>query len=376
MKNMTLIFLMLITLYLSAFEINNYETTFIDSSRDDREINTRIYYPVSESKGSGREETFPKFIFGHGWLTSPASYSQLAEYYAGEGFIVALPATEGGLLPNHSEFALDLIFLASALDSEGQIESSPLYQQVASEAIVSGHSMGGGASILAASQTNLFSAVVNFAAAETSPSAINNATNIVIPVLLFSGSSDNITPPSSNQVPMYENLASDYKSIVTINGQGHLGITTNNITYTLAIPFINYVLTGEDSYRTDFENLLANYQLDNQIEYLLTTSVSIYEDVSTVSSKINLHNYPNPFNPVTSIQFNLEKMHDNIRLEIYNLKGQKVKVLNLPKQQSNYYNISWDGTDQSNEAVSSGIYLYRLTSKQTIMGQAKMILLK
>jgi len=377
MKKMVLFILMILALTLSAFETNNYPVTFIDSSRDDREISTKIYYPMIDEEASPGEDTFPKIIFGHGWLMSPNNYTQLAEFYASEGFIVALPYSESGLFPNHNEFALDLIFLVSAIDFENSNVDSPIYQQVKNEAIVSGHSMGGGASLLAASQSNVFDTVVNFAAAETSPSAIDSAGEIQIPALLFAGSNDNITPPSSNQEPMYQNISSNYKSLVTLINESHLGITDNDTAYELSVPFIRYALTNNDEDKSEFESLLYIYSTSNQVSYLLYSDpVSNYNDIMNLES-VNIRNSPNPFNPTTSISFKLDKLETNSVIEIYNIKGQKVNSISLPKQVSNNYNITWDGTDQDNISVTSGIYLYRLISSQgQVLGQAKMMLIK
>lgn len=72
-----------------------------------------------------------------------------------------------------------------------------------------------------------------------------------------------------------------------------------------------------------------------------------------------LGNYPNPFNPTTSVAFALSKA-GNVSLHIYNLKGQLVKTLvkgNLP---AGRHNLIWNGKDNHGKNVSSGMYLYRL----------------
>jgi len=74
-------------------------------------------------------------------------------------------------------------------------------------------------------------------------------------------------------------------------------------------------------------------------------------------------NYPNPFNPTTTISFSLTTEDaENVELFIYNLKGQKVKNLtnSLTHQPTNRYSVTWNGTDDNNHPVSSGIYFYKL----------------
>jgi hypothetical protein len=70
-------------------------------------------------------------------------------------------------------------------------------------------------------------------------------------------------------------------------------------------------------------------------------------------------NYPNPFNPSTVIQYQLAQ-DSHVGLTIYDILGQKIKTLVSGMQQAGYYNITWDGTNNSGNKVASGIYIYRL----------------
>jgi len=74
-------------------------------------------------------------------------------------------------------------------------------------------------------------------------------------------------------------------------------------------------------------------------------------------------NFPNPFNPSTTIQYSIPvDAAGHVELVIYNMTGQKVRTLVTGAQESGYYNIVWDGTDDAGEVVASGIYLYKLVS--------------
>ncbi|MGH7453430.1 MAG: T9SS type A sorting domain-containing protein, partial [bacterium] len=71
-------------------------------------------------------------------------------------------------------------------------------------------------------------------------------------------------------------------------------------------------------------------------------------------------NHPNPFNPQTTINYRLNQS-SAVRLEIFNLLGQKIKTLVDGAQPSGDYRAPWDGRDHRGETVTSGVYLYRLT---------------
>ncbi len=85
-------------------------------------------------------------------------------------------------------------------------------------------------------------------------------------------------------------------------------------------------------------------------------------------------NYPNPFNPETTISFNMPT-GGIVTLDIYNIKGQKVKSLVKGYQDAGQHNVVWNGKDEDNHSVSSGVYLYKMKSG-TYSSSKKMILMK
>ena len=72
-----------------------------------------------------------------------------------------------------------------------------------------------------------------------------------------------------------------------------------------------------------------------------------------------LSNYPNPFNPSTTIEFSIQ-YDSNIELAIYNIKGQKIKTIVNDGFMKGSHSINWDGVDKNGQMVSSGVYLYIL----------------
>jgi hypothetical protein len=85
-------------------------------------------------------------------------------------------------------------------------------------------------------------------------------------------------------------------------------------------------------------------------------------------------NYPNPFNPSTFIEYALPKA-GYVKIEIYNLVGQKIKTLVDSYLEAGRYRAHWDGTDDNGVRVSSGIYIYRLVAGENIIAR-KMVLIK
>jgi hypothetical protein len=88
----------------------------------------------------------------------------------------------------------------------------------------------------------------------------------------------------------------------------------------------------------------------------------------------NLKNYPNPFNPETTISFELSKP-GNVVLNIYNLKGELVKRLINNQMSNGKHSIVWDGKDNNGHICSSGVYFYKIESNGVVEVK-KMLLLK
>jgi flagellar hook assembly protein FlgD len=90
-----------------------------------------------------------------------------------------------------------------------------------------------------------------------------------------------------------------------------------------------------------------------------------------------LSNYPNPFNPTTTISFSLTaKDAKNAKIEIYNIKGQKIKTLVGEQLDVGEHLVVWDGKDENNNPVSSGIYFYKLNVNGKTEAVKKCLLLK
>ena len=98
------------------------------------------------------------------------------------------------------------------------------------------------------------------------------------------------------------------------------------------------------------------------------------DEVIPVTATELLANYPNPFNPETTVSYSLKDAAP-VRIEIFNAKGQRVRVLVSETQASGWYKLVWNGKDDNGRAVSSGVYLCRMQAGD-YRGSRKMILLQ
>lgn len=89
-------------------------------------------------------------------------------------------------------------------------------------------------------------------------------------------------------------------------------------------------------------------------------------------------NYPNPFNPRTSISYDVPETVDGevlVRIDVFSVRGIKIKTLVEENKVPGRYEVVWDGTDDHNQKVSSGIYFYRMKAGDFISTK-KMVILK
>ncbi len=162
-----------------------------------------------------------------------------------------------------------------------------------------------------------------------------------------------------------------------------MGNQTLPATYNYNVP-ANQTSIFTISYTTGTTNLTI------EDEIIITTndsanpvvSISLYlqtaldnPDNSLVTLVTKLEgNYPNPFNPDTIIRFGL-KDASKVRINVFNIKGQLVKTLINEDRPAGNHSVVWNGRDNNNKSVSSGVYLYRMETA-TYNKTMKMMLMK
>ncbi len=221
----------------SSFPVGHIRLKATDPDRGNRKITLDIYYPATREGNrtpmAESDRKIPVVSFGHGFMLSAESYRQMADWLVPEGFVVVFPLKERGLHPSHAMLAEDLAFAVRQLSRWGTETNSLFYNRIDSEGYVMGHSMGGGSAVLAAASHPEIKGLVLFAPFNTEPSAIEAAKQVTAPVLIFTGSHDCVTPPDSHQVPIYEALDSHDKTLISITGGTHCGMTAPDVLCTL-----------------------------------------------------------------------------------------------------------------------------------------------
>ena len=104
-------------------------------------------------------------------------------------------------------------------------------------------------------------------------------------------------------------------------------------------------------------------------------SLQLSKDINIYPQKHIIHqNYPNPFNPITSLRYDLPE-NEMVNITIFDMMGRIVKTLVNSSQTAGYKSIQWNATNNRNESVSAGLYLYTIQAGE-FRQTKKMMLLK
>jgi hypothetical protein len=117
-------------------------------------------------------------------------------------------------------------------------------------------------------------------------------------------------------------------------------------------------------------------EMENELLGLLMRETEDGGIYSPIIEKVKLHgNYPNPFNPETKIAFSIPE-YSAVNLSIYNIKGQKVKTIVDTKLEKGIHEVVWNGRNEHNKSVASGVYFYKLSVNGRDYSIKKCLMLK
>ena len=110
-----------------------------------------------------------------------------------------------------------------------------------------------------------------------------------------------------------------------------------------------------------YEYRIADVSYTGTITYLKTVEIEFTDNLFPKNFTLN-NAYPNPFNPVTQIRYGLPEQ-SKVIITLFDISGRKVKTLINTDQEAGWYDIQWNGNDEQNRKVSSGMYLYKMTAE-------------
>ncbi|MCB5270492.1 MAG: carboxypeptidase regulatory-like domain-containing protein [Candidatus Cloacimonetes bacterium] len=149
----------------------------------------------------------------------------------------------------------------------------------------------------------------------------------------------------------------------TVTVEGGSTATTNNAgAFSLNVPAGIYsVSASAPGFGTLTQENIAVAPNQNTTVNFIMIPVSNEDEIVPITVTALRGNYPNPFNPETTISYDLKDASD-VRLAVYNVKGQLVRNLITQDQAAGRYRIVFNGRDDNGNVLSSGIYLYRFTA--------------
>jgi len=131
---------------------------------------------------------------------------------------------------------------------------------------------------------------------------------------------------------------------------------------------ISYIYSDFETYNNmQYYYWLESVSLEGISQYFGPISViigNLSEEPEQPEIQLNtrlLSAFPNPFNPNTNLRYFMQSA-GKVRIDVFNLKGQIIRSFNATHDSPGFYQLAWDGKDSQGQLVSSGIYMYRMTS--------------
>jgi dienelactone hydrolase len=161
----------------------------------------------------------PAVALAHGWLQPAHRYADTMRYLASWGLVVVAPDTQKGPIPSHGTMARDLT-TALHLVADGKLGNGRVRVDARKLGVI-GHSIGGGAAVLAAAADASIGAVVTVTAAATHPSAVEAASRVHVPGLHLVGGDDEMADGDGASIAA---AWAGPSLLRTVKGASHLGL--------------------------------------------------------------------------------------------------------------------------------------------------------
>ena len=169
-------------------------------------------------------------------------------------------------------------------------------------------------------------------------------------------------------------LNTTFDNVVDSNGVYHLVTHPNILEWGEDFTWIHldYISNRKDIWYVGFGHLYLYRFVSNSGQ---EGSLNMVENHLPSVSNVKIHqNFPNPFNPVTTLRYDLPE-NSLVNITIYDMMGKEVKTLINQTQDAGYRSVVWDATNNYGNPVSAGIYLYQILAGD-YLSTKKMVLLK
>jgi len=397
-QSFVVIFLIVLSVFCFA-----QETIHGSIMHDDIERDYILYVPLSYTEN----DTLPLVLNFHGYGSSANEqmiYGDFRSLANSAGFFIVHP--QGTLLQGVTHWNVGGWTLDSTVDdvgfTEALIDSLSYNFNIDPDRIYStGMSNGGFMSFLLASQpSSRIAAIASVTGSMTPETYIDSNPQHPTPILQIHGTSDGLvlyngtdwSEPvedvvqywvdynNCNPTPtitLLPDLDPDDESTVELHiyNDGDSGVAVEHYKvfggdHTWPGNVYGGAGTNNDiDASAEIWNFFSRYDING-----LVNQVGIENDNVQETMNYRLNNYPNPFNPTTTISFSL-KEREMVTVSIYNIQGQKVRSLESSEMESGHHSLTWNGADDKGSVVSSGIYFYKLDT-DSYSATKKMVMMK
>jgi dienelactone hydrolase len=321
----------------------------------------------------------PLLVLGHATMTPWTHYRYLAEPLAAAGWLVLLPDTENGLVADQAALADDMLLLVDLV--RDRPDDLPVdLPEVAGPWALLGHSLGGGAAVLAAAAGDPGALVALAPQERARPSMLARAGDVAAPALVISGELDCITPPDAHHAPLHAGLASTPRAHAVLAGGGHCAFATpcepctgaevgcppelevteqQARTRALVEPWLAWHVRGDDTAREEF---LAAAGMAGVTVDLVEPPTAAPVPVGPV--RLVLVDAGHGGGPV---RWRLDASDSRpVRATLHDLRGRLVRRL-VSSHADRARMLRWDGTDDAGRRAPAGVYLLRVVHGEQVL---------
>ncbi|MEX2668609.1 alpha/beta hydrolase [Candidatus Uabimicrobium amorphum] len=196
---------------LGSLKITKYQKRI--SRQDNSDFMATVFIPQ-------KKQRYAVVVFAHGFFHDPWRYNSLMKYIASWGYIVVAPHSHNGVWPNHKGYARDLGLCMEYVRKSQQKKDSIFFERYNGKGAIIGHSMGGGAALLAAVDAKP-RLVVTYAAAETTPSAKKATQKLTCPAVFVISNNDKVI--SNSDIHQMYDMSKHEAWKIGIRGAWHCG---------------------------------------------------------------------------------------------------------------------------------------------------------